>query len=230
MFVDLLPLVCCLEDIKDSREFNRESRSEAQSFFLAVCHFPFLVTTLLVAKELLGYTKALSVKLQGRYVDVVRAYNEVSFVKSPLQSTRESVDSFHSLVYSKALEIAESVDVQESMPRTTGRQHNRSNVPASCPSEYYQRVVTISVLDHLISEMDSRFNSRTSSLVTEVMQLLPPQIPKRDSTITPNELTEFRAVYGDILPSPLSLDTELHCWWLKWHGECLHRRGAPNPA
>ena len=216
VFVDLLlPLVCCLEDIKDSREFNRESRSEAQSFFLAVCHFPFLVT-LLVAKELLGYTKALSVKLQGRYVDVVRAYNEVSFVKSALQSTRESVDSFHSLFYSKALEIAELVNVQESMPRTTGRQHNRSNVPASCPSEYYQRVVTIPVLDHLISEIDSRFNSRTSSLVTEVMQLLPPQIAKRDSTITPNELTEFRAVYGDILPSPLSLDTELHCWWVKW--------------
>ena len=76
----------------------------------------------------------------------------------------------------------------------------------------YQRVVTIPVLDHLISEMNSRFNSQLSSLVTEVMQLLPPQIVKRDSATTPNELTEFRAVYGDILPSLLSLDTELHCW------------------
>ena len=67
----------------------------------------------------------------------------------------------------------------------------------------------VPVLDHLNSEMDSSFNSRTS-LVTEVMQLLPPQIAKcADSALTPNKLTEFRAVYGDILPSPLSLDTEL---------------------
>ena len=72
----------------------------------------------------------------------------------------------------------------------------------------FQSLVQIPVLDHLISEI--RFNSRTSSLVTEVMQLLPPQIAKCDLAITPNELTEFRAVYDDILPDPLSLDTELH--------------------
>ena len=111
MFVDLfVPLVCCLEEMKDSMEFNRESRADAQSFFFSLCHFPFIVT-LTTATELLGYTKALSIKLQGRYVDVVRAYREVSFVKSALRNTRETVDAFHSRVYSKAMQIAAMVNV-----------------------------------------------------------------------------------------------------------------------
>ena len=61
-------------------------------------------------------TKVLSVKLQSRYVDVVRAYREVSFVKSALRSTRETVNAFHSRVYSKAMHIASMVNVQECVP------------------------------------------------------------------------------------------------------------------
>ena len=56
--------------------------------------FPFIVT-LVVAKDVLVYTKALSEKLQGLYVDVVRAYNQITFVKSTLQSARDGVDSIH---------------------------------------------------------------------------------------------------------------------------------------
>ena len=43
---------------------------------------------------MLGYTKALSTKLQGRYMDVVRAYNEVSFVQEVLESARNNVEPF----------------------------------------------------------------------------------------------------------------------------------------
>ena len=51
------PLVCCLEEIKDSTDWNH-----AQSHLLALTRFPF-VFSLVVTKEVLGYTKALGIKL-----------------------------------------------------------------------------------------------------------------------------------------------------------------------
>ncbi len=59
-----------------------------------------------VTKEVLGYTKALSIKLQGRYVDAVKAYRDVSLVKDTLASSRANVDQFHSRVYKNALDLA----------------------------------------------------------------------------------------------------------------------------
>ena len=144
------------------------------------------------------------------------AYREVSFVKSALRSTRETADAFHSRVYSKAMQIASMVNVQESVPRTTGRQCHRNNVPAACPSQYYKRQVTIPILDHLISELESRFNTQTSSIVSQVMLLLPSEVVELDSVITSSEITDLVALYEDILPSPASLDTELHCWCIRW--------------
>ena len=90
---------------------------------LSLTRFPFIFA-LVVTKEVLGYTKALSTKLQGRYIDVVRAYNEVSFVQEVLESARKDVDSFHNRIYAAALSIAGKVNVDQSLPRTTGRQQH----------------------------------------------------------------------------------------------------------
>ena len=125
--------------------FDCESRVDAQSFFHSFCHFPFIVT-LTVATEILAYTKALSVKLQGWYLDIVWAYREVRFVKSALKSAREGFFTFHSWIYCKAMQIASEVNVQEKVPWTTGRQHHQNNVPASSPSQYYQNQITIPML------------------------------------------------------------------------------------
>ena len=92
-----------MEDIKDSTDWNRESRSDAQSLLLALNHFPFIVA-LVIAKDVLAYTKALNVKLQGRYVDVVSAYNQISFVKTTLQSARDDDDTVHARIYETTLQ------------------------------------------------------------------------------------------------------------------------------
>ena len=75
-------------------------------------------------------------------MDVVRAYNEVSFVQEVLESARNDVESFHDRIYTAALAIARKVNVDESLPRT-GRQQHRCNVPSASPSEYYKRQLTI---------------------------------------------------------------------------------------
>ena len=71
---------------------------------LALTRFSFIFS-LVVTKELLGFSKALSIKLQGRYVDAVRAYHDIKLVKDTLKSTRATVDQFHSQIYKVALDI-----------------------------------------------------------------------------------------------------------------------------
>ena len=60
VFLDLYqPLVYRLEQIKDSTDWNHDTRRDAQSHFLALTTFPFIFS-LVLTKEVLGYTKALS--------------------------------------------------------------------------------------------------------------------------------------------------------------------------
>lgn len=65
VFVDLfVPLVCCFEDIKDSGEWNRETRADAQSLFLAFTRFPFIIA-LVITKDVLAYTKTFKHQTSG---------------------------------------------------------------------------------------------------------------------------------------------------------------------
>ena len=58
-----------------------DTRSGAHSFLLGLSQFSFIFT-LVVTQAMLAYTKGLSVKLQGRYNDVVRGHKDIEAVKS----------------------------------------------------------------------------------------------------------------------------------------------------
>ena len=79
VFSDLFSSIfACLEAIAHSppANWNRETRSDAQSFLLAMSQFPFIVS-LVFSRKILGYTRGLSVKLQGRFVDIVCAHQDI---------------------------------------------------------------------------------------------------------------------------------------------------------
>ena len=92
---------------------------------------------------------------------------------------------------------------------------HRVNAPASSSSEYYKRAVTIPFLDHLISEMSNRFNEH-SLKVSRVMKLMPPNVYASESCLTDGDLEDFLSLYSDDLPCRSTLNSELHCWYLKW--------------
>ena len=229
VFVDLYqPLVCCLEDIKDSTDWNRETKNDAQSYFLSLCRFSFIVS-LVVTKEVLGYTKALSIKLQGRYVDVVKAFKDVSLVQQTLAHARGDIESFHNRVYTSALSIARKINVDESRPRTTGRQQHRCNVPSTSISEYFQRQLTTPALDYLISEVTERFSSRLTATLSQIMVLLPSSVAECTHVLTSADVKDLLSLYKDDLPTPSSLDTELHCWSVKWQGKVAEAQHLDSP-
>ena len=97
MFLDMfMSIVCCLEEITNSSlaEWNAETRSDAQSLFFTIFRFSFVVA-LVLTQKILSYIKGLSVKLQGRYVDVVRAYKNIENVKCTISKLRSDADNFH---------------------------------------------------------------------------------------------------------------------------------------
>lgn len=58
------------------------------------------------------------------------------------------------------LEMANMVGVSPSMPRVCGKMTNRSNVAADSVSAYYSINVYLPLLDHLLSELNSRFTCK----------------------------------------------------------------------
>lgn len=111
--------------------------------------FPFIVA-LVLSQKVLAYTKGLSVKLQGRYVDVVRAHDDIESVKATLTGVRSRVDDFHTNTYQQALVLSDSISVVEEAPRHVSRQQHRQNIPSDNVSDYYKCNLTIPLLDHPI--------------------------------------------------------------------------------
>ena len=119
--------------------------------------------------------------------------------------------------------------VQEpSLPRRCGRQCHRNNVPADSPSQYYCRCISIPVLDHLVSEMDSRFSShqKTALLDLSVIPSILVTLPTEEYTTKGIQLAEM---YRDDLPSPDCVECELHCWQLKWQQQLREHGSASLP-
>ena len=160
---------------------------------------------------ILACTKGLSLKLQGHYIDTVRAHTDIESVKSVVKRFMSEVNSFHDRPYHEALRLAALVDLEESAPRLVGRQQHRQNVPATSTAEYYRLNVTVPLLHHMISELfDSRFNSESSSVV-EFTQLLPCALYQKPQSkmLTAADLDTVLKLYEDDLPCRRSMDVEL---------------------
>ena len=175
----LIPITCCLEEIENSSptDWNCKTRSDAQSIFLTIFRFLFVVA-LVLTEKVLSHVIGLSVKLQGCYVDGVRAHKNIETVKSTLAKLKADIENFHRKAYGQALLVCQSVGIEEATPRVTSTQRHCQNIPAVDSSDNYKCTTTIPLLDHLISELNARFDANSSQLVSELMQLLPSEIIK----------------------------------------------------
>ena len=70
----------------------------------------------------------------------------------------------------------------------------------------------------MISELDSRFNSESSSVVVEFTQLLPCALYQKPQSkmLTAADLDTILKLYEDDLPCRRSMDVELELWCAMW--------------
>ena len=158
-----------------------------------------------------GYTKGLRQKLQGSTLDIVQGYSEISNIKSVFLHAREDEEEYEQ-VYKNMTNMAEMANMSGlQIPRRCGRQTQRNNVPSNSPKEYFQRVVFIPFLDHLLSQFDMRLGGMAKQSILGLHLL-----PNNTSHIGKKEKDDLLNYYREDLPSPGSFHQELKLWCQLW--------------
>ena len=158
------------------------------------------------------YLKEATVKLQGENQDLVAGVLLVEQVLENLQALRSDIDAYCSRILQHSSNIAERSKIVVSMPRIAQRQQYRSNPECRSVAEYFKCTIAILFLDHLISELSSRFDTHMKQ-VSALQSLLPVKINPTSSAECIAAAIDF---YFDDLPNPSVVDEEFEVWKLKW--------------
>ena len=132
---------------------------------------------------------------------------------SSLKQVRESVDSYHSRWFETISEMCS--EGTPSMPRICG---HRASTPASNPSEYYRRTITVPILDHLLAELARRFSSH-QKIALQGLYLVPAVLVTEDLSTVSSVVMKVGELYAVDLPNVSSLSSEIHNWYTKWKSE-----------
>ena len=129
----------------------------ARGYLCSIKQLDF-IAALFAAEHVLSNTVALSTMLQGKSVDLIEAAQEARVVINIMRAERGD-PSVWKKVYERGRQIAAEFEIEPNMPRTTGRQQHRVNVPATNPESIWQGAVYLPLIDHLIQEMNDKFLS-----------------------------------------------------------------------
>ena len=218
-----LSIVDCLENISNDGPRLADSLTDSRGLQLAITTTDFL-SALVITDSCLKYVQGLTVSLQSEAKDIVSAVKEIDNVIATLQNVRENIDVHHAKWFLTIEKMCADIGTVPTIPRRCSRQIHCSNVPADTPSEYNCRTVTIPVIDHLLSEMKSRFGSHQKMALLG-LSLVPSLLVSLEPDQCASRVEELADLYESDLPSPECLESELHSWQTKWqrqlndHGE-----------
>ena len=136
-------------------------------------------------------------------------------VKEVLSEVRSNIDTYHKKLYDSVVSLGGKINaLPPSLPRRCTHQTNRENVPSNTPEEYFRRAITIPFFDDMISHLNNRFSDvqRKAIMALSIVPSVFMTDQEADSSLE-EELIEH---YHDDLPSPSTLQQELHMWKYKW--------------
>ena len=192
-------IAACFDSITTEGSSSRslDSLTDANTLLLAISTTDFL-DALVITSHSLNYLLALTFSLQAVANDVVQAVAEINNLLTVLCDLRESI-------------------IASGLPklRKCVSQKHRSNIPAENPKEYFRRLITIPILDHLLAEMETRFSKHQQTAINGIY-LIPSIITTKSLGEITSKFTELEEMYGKDLPHSSSLQSEVHSWYLKW--------------
>lgn len=135
--------------------WDSDTLTKATGLLYSMKNGPFVVAFVTTRKGL-EYIKPLTLKLQKKSSNISKAHEDVVDVIAGLQ---ESADFTFSQWFTEALAMAETADFQIEIPRICQRQTLREIIPGENSKEYFRHSVYIPFLDHLLSQLKSRFQN-----------------------------------------------------------------------
>ena len=151
---------------------------------------------------------------------------QVESTKETFHRERERVDESFAEIYVEAVSKAEEVGVEPKLPRVASRQMYKSNTPAQSPEDYFKRNNAIPFLDHIINNLDAKFDGAQiyicSLIAFYLFQFLLVAFSRTAASLlclTPTvlcseevDISEVVKMYHDDLPSPELIQPELQRW------------------
>ena len=114
--------------------------------------------------------------MQSKSINICDGLHLIESLKALVITRRQDVDELHSKWYEKALTLSEEINITETTPRVVETQIHRSNTPAESVSDYYKRTITIPLLDHLMCELDYRFDSSKTEAIFNGFVIVPAKL------------------------------------------------------
>ena len=197
---------------KYTEGWDYKSKREATSLLNAITSFEFIIC-LIGLYRFLHQLSGITTRLQGRSVDIIAAYDDVSSVMKDIKNTRNSIEKEFRMIFEQAERVATKVGTEPSMPRIAKRQSNRDNTEADSPEIYYRRVFAIPFIDTLYNELELRF-TKLSYTASRLLFLIPAVITKVQ--LDKDSYQDVIEMYGKDLPNQDVVDVELASWKRKW--------------
>ena len=150
--------------------------------------FEFVYCLVALQRTLL-YFREPAVQLQSHSSDIASAVALVTQTLKEVKSLRSSdgqLASYSGRVFQHASRIAEQSNIEISTPRIGQRQQHRLNLPIDSPQKYFEVAVLVPFLDHLISQMETRYQPHVQK-ASLLQGLLPRSISNMSSIASVNE-------------------------------------------
>ena len=155
--------------------------------------------------------------MKGPGIDIADATHLIESLKSLICCKRNTVDTFHKKCYSDIVEIACKVGIEECKPRTSKLQRNRNNIPSESISDYFKKVVTIPLLDHLTVEIERRFDHGSISVYSGLVIIPSKIVPLVYKNVNwRGKFSLFADLFKDDFPCPKAFEAELDLWKTCW--------------
>ena len=191
--------------------WSPEIKKNTLAYLKALESFEFIYTMVTLSRSLL-YLKEAVVKIQGKSKDIVSGVSIVMECCNELKRVREDIDNYSQRAFEHSSRIAEKSNIPISMPSVSKRQQHRSNPEYISVEDYLKKVVAIPFLDHLVSDVSSRFTHHCKQ-VAALQELLPINSTEDTSISKIKEAIDF---YADDLPNASIIDEEFCRWKSRW--------------
>ncbi|KAL4153608.1 hypothetical protein QTP88_001441 [Uroleucon formosanum] len=108
------------------------------------------------------------------------------------------------------------LDIDIKLPRIIKRQTQRANTPATCPEEYYRRVLFIPILENVIEDLKARFLNDKNKTIFIIMQLVSINAIKMSPDLANTLIKTLVKHFSFIDFNIYSLKGEIELWKTKW--------------
>ena len=202
-FVKHFKAICeAVEEIRDAS--TGQSASDADSYLKRLLSFEFIASAI-ISRHILAFTRPLTVALQEKKCDLLKAHSMAQRLVKALQNERKD-EKFHNL-WQRLKGVAETVNIEPAKKRTVSVQCHRVNPSVSDVEAYYRVSYFYSFLDHAIGHLKTRFPEQLGGALLGTYLL-----PTKIHLLTNDIISKIKSEFIDVLPHPTEFEVEVSTW------------------